>query len=66
MNWMQLLQEIQGEGLSQEEIGDRIGRSQAWVSAASSGKYLDLRWADGEAIRKLHAKVCSKRAKKAA
>lgn len=64
MNWQQLIQEIQQSGISQEEIGESIGRSQAWVSAAAKGKYQDLRWADGEAIRKLHSKVL--KAKKAA
>lgn len=57
MNWQQMIQEIQQSGLSQEEIGERVGRSQAWVSAASKGKYQDLSWSDGEAIRKLHARV---------
>jgi len=57
MDWKKLLQEIQATGLSQIDIGERIGRSQAWVSAAVAGKYQDLRWADGEAIRSLHAEV---------
>jgi hypothetical protein len=66
MNWKQLLTEIQEVGkLSQTEIGEQIGRSQAWVSAAIGGKYQDLRWSDGDAIRKLHSKVVLK-AKKAA
>lgn len=58
MDWKKLLQEIRASGLSQIEIGERIcGRSQAWVSTAIAGKYKDLRWSDGEAIRKLHAEV---------
>ena len=65
MDWKKLLQEIQATGLSQIDIGERIGRSQAWVSAAVAGKYQDLRWSDGEAIRSLHAEVTGG-AKKAA
>jgi len=57
MDWAKLIQEIQQAGMSQTEIGERIGRSQAWISAAASGKYQDVRWADGQALRKLHAEV---------
>lgn len=57
MDWAKMLQEIQRAGMSQTEIGERINRSQAWISAAASGKYQDVKWADGEALRKLHAEV---------
>lgn len=55
MDWKTLIAEIQEAGLSQSEIGRRIDKSQAWVSAAAAGKYDDLKWSDGEALRKLHA-----------
>lgn len=50
MDWKKIISDIQAFGLSQAEIADRIGKSQAWVSAASQGKYVDLRWADGQAL----------------
>ena len=59
MDWKQKIFEIQATGLSQTQVAERLNRSQAWVSAAASGKYLDVRWADGQAILKLHAEVCS-------
>ena len=57
MDWKKLIAEIQATGLSQTAVADRLNRSQAWVSAAAAGKYLDVRWADGEAILKLHSEV---------
>lgn len=60
MNWQNLISEILAAGLSQNDIGQRINRSQAWVSAAAQGKYDDLRWRDGEALRALHAEVVGK------
>lgn len=57
MNWKSLIADIRAQGLSQIEIGRRIGRSQAWVAALVAGKYKDVGWRDGEAIRLLHAEV---------
>lgn len=57
MDWKTLITEIQAAGLSQLEIGRRLGKSQAWVSAAATGKYDDLKWSDGEALRVLHAEI---------
>lgn len=50
MNWQTLISEIQAQGVSQVVIGQRLGRSQAWVSAVAQGKYADLRWGDGKAL----------------
>ena len=60
MDWKHLISEIRAAGLSQMQICERIGKSQAWVSAASSGKYADLKWADGQALISLHKQVCNK------
>lgn len=57
MNWQTLLSDIRAKGLSQVEIGRRIGRSQAWVAAVVAGKYRDIGWSDGEALRQLHAEL---------
>ena len=50
MNWQTILSEIQAFGLSQSQVADRINKSLAWVSAVSKGKYVDLRWSDGQAM----------------
>lgn len=55
MNWKTLIAEIQAAGMSQLDIGRHLHKSQAWVSAVAAGKYSDLKWADGEALRQLHA-----------
>lgn len=55
MDWKQLILEIQATGLSQAQIGEIIGRSQAWVSATSKGIYNDVRWTDGQALIHLHS-----------
>lgn len=53
MNWKALITEIRGYGLSQAQIGQRIGRSQAWVASVLAEKYTDLRWSDGQALLSL-------------
>lgn len=58
MDWTLLIAQIRAVGLSQVQIGERLGKSQAWVSAAASGKYRDLKWAEGQAVVALHAEVC--------
>lgn len=57
MDWKKLISEIFATGLTQAQFGERIGRSQAWVSAASSGKYEDVKWSDGQKIIALHAEL---------
>lgn len=54
MDWKTLILELQESGLSQVEVGARMGKSQAWVSAAACGKYDDLKWRDGQALIELH------------
>ena len=55
MNWKTLIQDLRNEGMSQAEIGHALGKSQGWVSAVMAGGYADLKWGDGEALRRLHA-----------
>jgi len=57
MNWTNIILELMESGLSQAQIGERIGRSQAWVSAVAQGKYQDVRWGDGDALMKLHTEA---------
>lgn len=55
MDWKSIIVDLQEAGMSQSAIGDVVGKSQAWVSAVVKGQYDDLKWSDGEALRKLHA-----------
>lgn len=55
MDWKTLIAALRAAGMPQVAIGAELGKSQAWVSAVLAGKYDDLKWADGEALRKLHA-----------
>ena len=49
--------EILASPMSQSAVGERLGKSQAWVSAVLNGDYKDLKWSDGEALRCLHAEL---------
>jgi hypothetical protein len=55
MDWKKLINELTSSGLSQAAIGAALGKSQAWVCAVSAGQYRDLKWGDGEKLRRLHA-----------
>lgn len=57
-NHQDYLKEIAATGLSQAQIGERLGKTQSWVSAAMKGLYADLKWNEGQAIRQLHAEIC--------
>ena len=66
MIWKTLILELQEAGLSQAEIGARMGKSQAWVSAAACGKYDDLKWRDGQALIALRNERLATQSKEAA
>lgn len=55
MNWKTLITDLQAAGMSQAAIGLALGKSQGWVSAVLTGSYGDIKWNDGEALRRLHA-----------
>lgn len=61
MDWKNIIEDLQESGMTQAEIGVAIGKSQAWVCALSKGQYSDVRWSDGEALRKLHDARCKSR-----
>ena len=62
MDWKTLILEIQqAVGMSQSAIGAAVGRSQVWVADIMSGRYEDIRWRDGEALRRLHAEMTTPR-----
>lgn len=55
MNWKTLIADLDIAGMTQKQIGAALGKSQIWVSDVARGRYMDLKWRDGEALRKLHA-----------
>lgn len=55
-----LVKDLLAGGLTQQALGDLLGKSQAWVGAVLAGKYSDIKWSDGEALRKLHAERVNK------
>lgn len=61
MDWKNIISELCACGFSQAAIGQAIGKSQGWVSAVYSGEYSDVRWRDGEALRRLHAEMTTPR-----
>lgn len=61
MDWKNIIEDLQESGMTQAEIGVAIGKSQAWVCALAKGQYSDVRWSDGEALRKLHDARCKSR-----
>lgn len=54
MDWKTIIYDLQSCGLTQQEIGTAVGRSQAWVADIISGRYEDLKWSDGQALIALH------------
>lgn len=58
MNWKSLIADLMSAGWTQMQIATALGRrTQSWVADISSGRYKDLKWADGERLRKLHRQV---------
>lgn len=53
-----IVKELLDSGLTQAQLGQKVGRSQGWVGAVLRGEYGDIKWLEGEALRKLHADRC--------
>lgn len=49
-------------GMSQAAVGLAVGRSQAWIADILSGRYDDVKWRDGESLRRLHSEHCQESA----
>ncbi len=60
MNINQLLQEIYATGLTDEEIGSRIGTSQSIVFRLRTGVHKSTSFERGNRIQQLHAKLVGK------
>lgn len=43
--------------MSQAAIGAALNRSQTWVADIVRGRYRDIPWSEGEALRQLHRKM---------
>lgn len=50
-----LVQELLDSGLTQKQLGALLEKSQAWVGAVLAGKFSDVKWKDGEALRRLRS-----------
>ena len=57
MDWKTPIDDIQALGYSQAWIGAEIKKSQPWIADLYSGRYKDVKWSDGEKLRKLHSKL---------
>ena len=57
MNISQLLREIHATGLTDEEIGSRIGTSQSIVFRLRTGVHKSTSFERGNRIQQLHAEV---------
>lgn len=60
MNINQLLQEIYATGLTDEEIGSRIGTSQSIVFRLRTGVHKSTSFERGNRIQQLHAELVGK------
>lgn len=59
MNWQTILSELLAHGWTQVRLAAELGRPQSWVSDVKRGVYADLRWSDGEHLRKLHEQIAN-------
>ena len=53
IDWQKLMQEL-NVFMTQAEIGQAVGKTQAWVSSVSKGKFADVTWKDGHVLLDLH------------
>ncbi len=66
-SYKDLISDLMESGMTQKEIGDHLGRSQAWVSAVFVGKFTDMKYKHAMALDRLHTERCAcKRIKEAA
>ena len=52
-----IIRALMDRGITQTEIGVRVGKSQAWVSAVLAGEYKDIKWREGVLLRELAAEL---------
>lgn len=58
-----MIADLSSRGWTQARIAEALGkRHQSWVADIARGRYKDLKWHDGELLRRLHLSVMSKEA----
>lgn len=57
MNWRDIISELVAAGLSQAEIGQRLGHAQSWVSGVAVGRIKSVRWEEGQKLIAMLAEV---------
>lgn len=62
MNWKKIILEIMDAGLTQVQIGEAIGKSQAWVSNLAKGHCRDVTYSDGVKLLDLHKSTTTQQA----
>lgn len=55
MDWKTIISDLQAIGWTQAKIGEALGgKPQSWVADIARGRYRDIKWGDGERLRKMH------------
>lgn len=54
MDWKQLLADLKARGWTQQQIGERVGATQASISDLANGKTKDPAHSIGKALEVLH------------
>lgn len=62
MDWKQLVLDIKGTGMTQEQIADSIGVSVGTLSELINGKVTEPKWSRGDALIALHRERCDLKA----
>lgn len=57
MNWKSIIQDLCSSGLTQAQIASEVGVKQPTIAGILSGAQKDMRWANGERLRTLHARL---------
>lgn len=58
----QLIIDLLASGLTQAQLGERVGLSQAQINRLKSGASREPGWAAGDRLMRLHAERCGPRA----
>jgi len=56
-NWQKIIKEISATGMTQAQIGEKIGLTQPTVNQLSTGFTLKMYYEEGAALMELHKKI---------
>jgi predicted XRE-type DNA-binding protein len=62
MNWKLLIQDILATDMKRSEIANHIGVNASTITEILSGEIKDMYWRKGDALIRLHAERCQKKA----